>query len=36
MIIRDERSQAPGERKGDRVYDPDILPQASVAARNPG
>ena len=27
MIVRDERLQAPGERKGDRVYDPDILPK---------
>ena len=27
MIIRDGRSHAPGERKGDRVYDPDILPR---------
>ena len=27
MIISDERSRAPGERKGDRVYDPDILPR---------
>ena len=27
MIISDERSQAPGERKGDRVYEPDILPR---------
>jgi hypothetical protein len=27
MIIRDERSQAPGEQKGDRVYDPEILPR---------
>jgi len=25
MIIRDERSPTPGEQKGDRVYDPEIL-----------
>lgn len=27
MIFSDERSQAPGEWKGDRVYAPDILPR---------
>lgn len=27
MIFSDERSQATGERKGDRVYPPDILPR---------
>jgi hypothetical protein len=27
MIVRDERVQTPDERKGDRVYDPDILPK---------
>ena len=27
MIISDERSQAPSEQKGDRVYEPNILPR---------
>ena len=27
MIISDGRSQAPGEQKGDRVYEPAILPR---------
>jgi hypothetical protein len=27
MIISDERSPTPGQRKGDRVYDPDVLPR---------
>jgi hypothetical protein len=27
MIGRDEQSKTPSDRKGDRVYDPDILPR---------
>jgi hypothetical protein len=27
MIVSDERSQAPGKRKDDRFFGPDILPK---------